>query len=128
MADGKTSNISIYTLMTAGLNKRLNTTCIDMECINEALLKVGKTFAGVTVAPEQDTWMYDGKYSMVCDVFVLEMYKAAGIIDPKLDLQATEQTPKDLYQVSFSWRSLCCVGFFFFFVRGVFLRLYFQQC
>lgn len=32
---------------------------------------------------------------MVCDVFVLETYKAAGIFD--VSFQATEFTPKDLY-------------------------------
>ena len=35
---------------------------------------------------------------MVCDVFVLSMLKAGGIIDK--NIQATEQTPKDLYQMN----------------------------
>jgi len=47
------------------------------------------------IRPEQDDWVYPDGKSMVCDVFVLEVYKAAGVFgSPPLNFQATEFTPK----------------------------------
>jgi hypothetical protein len=36
---------------------------------------------------------------MVCDVFVLSMYKAGGVFGD-LEFQATEQTPRDSYMLN----------------------------
>lgn len=97
IADNRTSQMSIYWLMTQGMNHRLNTTCETMECINQELLRLDKLFAEVALWPEQDSYRYAGQHSMVCDVFILSVFKAAGIVPQTI--QATEQTPKDLYQM-----------------------------
>jgi len=49
--------------------------------------------------PEQDEWKYHDGYSMVCDAFVMRMYEEAGMFGD-LDIQATEFTPKDSYQIN----------------------------
>ena len=98
LSDNRTSQMSIYWLMTQGMNHRLNTSCETMECINEELLRRNVIFAEVAQVPEQDSFRYAGQHSMVCDVFILSVFKAAGIIPPTI--QATEQTPKDLYQMN----------------------------
>ena len=65
------------------------------ECYTEAL-KRGMSFPELYTVPEQDSWMYtfaDGRKgpSMVCDVFVVSMWKAGGIFGNLTDLiQASE--------------------------------------
>eukprot|EP00117_Sycon_ciliatum_P040826 scpid63096/ scgid29942/ len=97
LADNRTSQMSVYSLLTQGLNQRLGTKCETLECVNEELLRRDVLFGDVALMPELDTYRYEGQRSMVCDVFIFSMLKSAGVI---LDsIQATEQTPKDLYQV-----------------------------
>ena len=47
--------------------------------------------------PELDEWKYNGKYSRVCDSFVLTIFKLVGIIPD--DIQVSEFSPRDLYLV-----------------------------
>jgi len=37
---------------------------------------------------------------LVCSSFVIALWKAAGLFDP-YDIQATEFTPRDIYQMNF---------------------------
>ena len=48
---------------------------------------------------EEDGWWYSDGYSYVCSSFVLAEYKAAGILGD-LDVQGTEFTPKDVYELN----------------------------
>lgn len=53
--------------------------------------------------PEKDGWLYtglenDGR-SYVCSAYVTAVYKAAGIFGD-LDVQATEFTPRDIYNMN----------------------------
>jgi len=47
-----------------------------------------------------DEWRYPDGPSLVCSSFVTAMYKAAGLFDP-YTVQATEFTPRDIYQLIF---------------------------
>ena len=55
--------------------------------------------------PEQDGWEYQGilprdGVSYVCSAYVTAIYKAAGLFGD-LEINATEFSPKDVYQLDF---------------------------
>jgi len=66
------------------LNYRLGTTGLSInQCYMEAAKK-GLTFEDLVTLPEQDAWTFQDANgqngpSMVCDVFVMRMWKAAGV-------------------------------------------------
>jgi len=87
-------------------NHRLNTKGLSVrECYMEAQ-KRGLSFTDLVTMPEQDSWVYqddNGQQgpSMVCDVLVLEMYKAAGLFGNLTNLiQGTEFTNWDVYSLN----------------------------
>jgi len=91
-------------LWKEALNIRMGTFNLSTEEIIELLDKRNMSLAELIAIPEQDDWVYPsvphpGK-SMVCDVFLLGVYKAAGIFGNMTnEFQATEMTPKDSYQL-----------------------------
>ncbi len=50
--------------------------------------------------PEIDGWIYSDGPSYVCSAFVAGVYKAAGLFG-NITIQATEFTPRDVYQLNF---------------------------
>ncbi|CAL5392899.1 unnamed protein product [Camellia sinensis] len=65
---------------------------------NEALNKR----LGTKTIPEQDNWIYSDGKSTSCVIFILEMYKEAGLFDPIANsIQVTEFTIKDAYTLKF---------------------------
>lgn len=88
---------SIYNFLIQGLNHRLDSNCTTLQCIYEIIDPMKMSLSQVVAIPEQDSWRYEGNLSMVCDVFVFQMLKHGGVIDK--NIQATEQTPKDVYQM-----------------------------
>lgn len=98
------SDTSVYRMIIQGINKRLNTACLDMHCVNEACDNLGKTVGEVTAIPELDRWNYpssDGRVgpAMVCSVFAMRAYKA-GFGSKIPDIEGNEQTPKDNYMMN----------------------------
>jgi hypothetical protein len=90
-------------MFNEAFNKRLNS---DLETTAEiyeyAITQEDITFGELIVMPEQDSWWYEGQKSMVCDVFVCSMWKAAGLFgDLKDQFQCTELTPRDVYSMAF---------------------------
>jgi len=88
------------------LNHRLGTTGLSTrECYAEAG-KRGIPFTQLVTIPEQDSWNYRSAKgvvgpAMVCDVFVMRMWKAAGIFGDIADeIQATEFTNWDAYSLN----------------------------
>jgi hypothetical protein len=87
-----------------GLNHRLGTVGLN---ITEAYMVAGKrglSFTDLVDLPEQDSWIYQfsgnrSGPSMVCDVFVAQMYKVAGLFG-NMDIQATEFTNWDVYTLN----------------------------
>ena len=93
---------SIYNMLIMGYNHRLQSNCTDLHCIYEIIDPIPMSLAELSAIPEQDQWRYGGNVSMVCDVFVCEGWKAAGIFEDSINdlIQCTEQTPKDTYQMA----------------------------
>lgn len=50
--------------------------------------------------PELDEWTYSDGKSLVCSSFVVGFLKAGGLFGD-LEINATEFTPRDLYQLDF---------------------------
>jgi hypothetical protein len=94
-----TIHADVQRVFTDAMNKRLGANCSSVKCLFEmAYAKGYASLAPVYIEPEQDKWRYRDGPSMVCDVFLLETYKAAGVFGELADkIQATEFTPRDLY-------------------------------
>eukprot|EP01111_Echinosteliopsis_oligospora_P011351 TRINITY_DN3731_c0_g1_i1.p1 TRINITY_DN3731_c0_g1~~TRINITY_DN3731_c0_g1_i1.p1 ORF type:complete len:536 (-),score=111.41 TRINITY_DN3731_c0_g1_i1:78-1685(-) len=98
-----------------GLNIRLNTTNSSIEELLTIIDALNTTVNDVVNIPELESFVYQNPKGprMVCDVFALRVYKAAGIFDG-VEFQASEFTPKDSYQVQIfadEWkRPQACAG------------------
>ena len=95
---------AVYNLYIEGLNKRLNSDCHNMPCIAEVAANQGLSVQDVMAIPEQDGWLYTGLphdgMAFVCSAYSASIYKAAGMFDD-MDIQATEFTPRDVYNLNF---------------------------
>jgi hypothetical protein len=97
----RTSPALATRIYVSGMNKRLGTSCNNTECLVDEIMRRNTTLGEVMTVPEQDSWVYNDGPSMVCNVFVLEVLKAAGVFGtPPLRFQATEFTPRDLYTMA----------------------------
>jgi len=90
-------------MFNEAFNKRLNADLKSTAEIYEyAITQEGITFGDLITIPEQDAWVYSNGKSMVCDVFVCSMWKAAGLFGDLADqIQCTELTPRDVYSMNF---------------------------
>jgi len=112
-----TSKLSVFSLILQGLSKRLNNNFYSMDDLWHYLNVYGGSdpfdfLAKAIDMPELDRWTYwnpsnsctnrancTGK-SMVCDVLVANIYKAAGVFgDLSDEIQAGEFTPSDAYKI-----------------------------
>ncbi|KAK6946883.1 hypothetical protein RJ641_000356 [Dillenia turbinata] len=65
-------------------------------------LKNKENLCQLLAIPEQDDWVYTGGKPMSCVVFVVEMYKVAGLFDPiASSIQTIEFSVKDGYSLKF---------------------------
>eukprot|EP01097_Dermamoeba_algensis_P000742 TRINITY_DN1261_c0_g1_i7.p1 TRINITY_DN1261_c0_g1~~TRINITY_DN1261_c0_g1_i7.p1 ORF type:complete len:600 (-),score=151.32 TRINITY_DN1261_c0_g1_i7:101-1849(-) len=95
---------SISQLMfNQALNKRVGHDKPDLSTV-EVMYEAGKqglNWTQLTVIPEQDEWVYNDGYSMVCDVLVCETWKAGGLFGAYTDqIQCTEFTNWDAYSLN----------------------------
>jgi len=94
-----------YDFLRQGLNKRLGTKGLTFGQVYMEAHKRGINFTQLVTMPEQDSWIFtdsDGLTgpSMVCDVLVMSMWKAAGIFGSVGDsIMATEFTNWDAYSL-----------------------------
>jgi hypothetical protein len=103
-----TSGVTVSSMFTWPLNKRLNTTCANLRCIintlnqNKAAGKSPASFGEAVAIPEQDGVKYGGNYSMVCSEFAAMGLKVGlqKTFPIWSSIQAAEQTPKDNYQMA----------------------------
>jgi hypothetical protein len=94
-----TQGVSMFALLTEGLNHRLNTQCGDIACIVRKLRATHSNLAAAVAIPEDDSWIYDGKnQSMVCSAFAARSW-LHGLGSAIPAFMGTEQTPKDNYQM-----------------------------
>jgi len=83
-------------------NMRLQSKDLTTVEIYNALAKQNLTFGELMSLPEQDSWVYSDGPSMVCDVFVCEMYKAGGLFGSIADqIQCTEFQNWDVETLNF---------------------------
>ena len=84
------------------LNMRLGTKGLNTAEVYAEAEKRGMTFSDLVTIPEQDKWIYSDGPSWVCDVWVMELYKAAGLFGNMTDeIQGTEFTNWDVYSLNF---------------------------
>jgi len=90
------------TFFSQSLNKKLNTSGLNISEIADKALEKNMTVNDVMAIVEEDGWKYSGEWhdgeSMVCSSFVAAMWKAAGIFGD-VYINAVEWGPKDVYQV-----------------------------
>jgi len=95
-----------YDYLQQSLNKRLGTTDLSINQAYMVAAKKGLTFEDLINLPELDSWTYEDSNgvsgpSMVCDVFVMRMWKAAGVFgDLTNQIQAAEFTNWDAYSLN----------------------------
>ena len=66
---------------------------LDLADILVETEKRGTSFGELLAIPEQDHWVYSDGKSASCVVFILQMYKAAGLFDSfASSIQVTEFT------------------------------------
>ena len=93
---------NITQMIVDPLNKRLET----YYGLNETLTWNGMldwsymtntTLWYLGILPEKDNWLYENKFSRVCNTLILTLFKLVGIVPESI--QVTEFTPKDFYQL-----------------------------
>lgn len=90
----------VNSFILEALNHRLEMSGGSFQDIVNEASRRGMTLDQVMAMPEKDHWMYSDGPSYVCSCFVIGIYEAAGLFGD-LNIQATEFTPKDLYQINF---------------------------
>jgi len=93
-------------MISQALNHRLNTTGLSVSDAYAFAGSKGISFTDLVTMPEQDSWIYQDDNgvtgpSMVCDVLVCAMYKAAGLFgNIANEIQCTEFTNWDVYSLA----------------------------
>ena len=90
----------VNSFILEALNHRLEMSGGSFQDIVNEASRRGMTLDQVMAMPEKDHWMYSDGPSYVCSCCVIGIYEAAGLFGD-LNIQATEFTPKDLYQINF---------------------------
>lgn len=88
----------IKKMFTDGMNKRLDTNNLSLTEIWEEIYKKNITFGELLAIVEKDEWDYNDGKNFVCSSFVVSMYQHAGLFGD-IKINATEFTPKDLYEL-----------------------------
>jgi hypothetical protein len=102
-----TAGVSIFSMFTWGLNKRLGASCNTLSCIidmtvqNQAAKQPVASLMEAIAIVDQDKWIFGTNYSMVCSEFAAHAWKAGLQTSFPVwqSIQANEQTPRDNYQM-----------------------------
>jgi len=81
-------------------NKRLGIEANNIKEIWDELYARNMTLGELTSIVEQEGWEYSNGVNYVCSAFVVSVYKRAGLFGD-LEINSTEFTPKDLYELNF---------------------------
>lgn len=94
------SKSTATTIMGESLNQRLQTKGLSIPKAAAEAARRNMTFEQLLAMPEIEGWEYSDGKNYVCSCFVAAFWKAGGIFDD-LDIEPTEFTPKDIYQLDF---------------------------
>ena len=94
----KLSPTSAQRYILSALNMRLGAKNLTLHEILFELKLRNITFGELISMPEKDDWVYSDGYAMVCNVFVMRMYKEGGMFR-EFSFEATETTPRDTYEL-----------------------------
>jgi hypothetical protein len=87
--------------LTHRVNQPWGTFNTTAQIIQYAAQTLSLDFGELISLPEQDSWVYTDGRSLVCDVFVCTIWKAAGLFDDLAEeIQCTELTPRDVYTMN----------------------------
>jgi len=95
-----------FDFLGQGLNFRLGTKGLTIAEAYMVAAKRGISFTDLVTMPELDSWIFTDANgvsgpSMVCDVFVMRMWKAGGILGSSAnEIQAAEFTNWDAYTLN----------------------------
>lgn len=85
-----------------GANMRLGTTNLTLIQAADLAATKGLSFGELLALPEQDSYLYDGKAAMVCDVFYCRIAKAGGLFGDLTDqINCGEFQNLDVYRLAF---------------------------
>lgn len=73
---------------------------LTMSDIWEQLYERNLTLAKLSAIPERDGYRYSNGVNYVCSSFVVHLFKEGGLFDG-MDIQATEFTPRNVYELNF---------------------------
>ncbi|MCQ2816174.1 MAG: hypothetical protein MJ252_02800 [archaeon] len=85
-------------MLGEGVNMRLGTKNLTLVQAAAEAARRNITFEELLAMPEQDGWEYSDGKNYVCACFCAAFYKAGGMFGD-YEIQATEFTPKDVYQL-----------------------------
>lgn len=99
-------------LIKEALNWRLGLKDQNLKTLRQHMMRNNITIGDVFAIPEQDKIKYSDGYSYVCSAYVTSFYLESGMLGD-LKIQATEFTPKDVYQLDIfekdgNWRNDDC--------------------
>lgn len=96
------STVDIF--FTQALNKRLNTTGLNVKQLAAETARRGTTIEKIMADVEVEGWEYTGLENdgraYVCSAYVAAVYQAAGLFAPG-KINGPEFTPKDVYTLNF---------------------------
>jgi hypothetical protein len=106
---GNASDVNTYELLVEGFNRRINNnSCTTLRCVAETVVvnqangvSPSQLFDAFAI-PNDDAWFFDGNHSMVCSDFAFNAWKYGlqGSFPIFSAIRASEQTPKDNYQLA----------------------------
>lgn len=87
------------------LNKRLNTTGLNIKGVTAEAAKRNLTVEEVMSQVEVEGWEYTGLENdgraYVCSAYVAAVYQAAGLFGEDVQINGPEFTPRDVYTLNF---------------------------
>lgn len=90
----------IRNVLTNAFNMRLGTNASILDEIIDELINRGMTYQELFAIVEKEGWQYPNGVNYVCSAFVTSVYRRAGLFGD-LDINSTEFTPKDVYELNF---------------------------
>ena len=81
-------------------NKRLDASLTNMDEVWEELYRRNMSMHELLAIVEKEGWQYSNGLNYVCSTFLVSVYRRAGLFGD-LQIESTEFTPKDLYELDF---------------------------